>query len=470
MNRAIPLCVAAFVAMWSGGCASGPAKSGDGQAVFGALQRAVANAGKKAEPSLAVVKVENAGASAPTRRTIGGITFTDNSSSDSGPSSGIVVTPKGHVLVPGVIKPDADGRITVFIGETEHVARSVKTDDALGMTILKLDGDDAFTPLDLGAGADLAVGEWAVVIRPTDEAYEFQKHSLLGVCQGERPGRYRKFMLNQSLTGMSGALVVNLSGQIVGMVERTSVLSLSDIREDLQRFIAEATGANVAEDDKKKRGWFGALLEPVNKDYARARKLPASALVVLHAAKDGSAAAAGVRDGDLITGVNGRPLRLSGVRAMDYFTKSLRPRAGEKFTVSVLRDGKQLELAGTFAKAPEAETLRAEDLGVTVTGITDNDVHAQNLNSDRGVLVTDVHRGSPAANSGTLRQTLISRRDIILELAGQPTPDVVAFGKVLEKIRREKPPVVLVKYCRGILNGYAGLNLTLGEKDNGNKQ
>jgi len=114
--------------------------------------------------------------------------------------------------------------------------------------------------------------------------------------------------------------------------------------------------------------------------------------------------------------------------------------------------------------------MRAEDLGVTVCGISDSEVYARNLYAERGVLVTEVHRGSPAATSGTLRQTLISKDDVILELAGLPTANIVAFGKVLEGIRRARPPVVLVKYQRGRMTGYAGLNLAIGEKDNGDKK
>jgi serine protease Do len=248
------------------------------------------------------------------------------------------------------------------------------------------------------------------------------------------------------------------------------VLAMTDLGDDLKRFVAEATGLTSAEDEKKKKGWFGAMLEPINKDYAKARKLPTSSLYVMHAGKDSPAAAAGLRDGDLIVGVNGQPLRFSGIRSQDYFLKSLHLRAGEKFALSVLRQNKPLELSGTITKRPEPETLRAEDLGVTVSGITDNVAFTFNLASTQGVLVTDVQRGSPAATSGTLRQTLISKADVITELAGQPTPTIDAFSRALETIRREHPPVVLVKYYRGPLTGYAGLNLAIGEKDNGDKQ
>jgi serine protease Do len=459
--------IAVSAALTGGGCAtSRPNPKVDGQAVFSALQQAVAAAGKQAEPSLALVTIERGGG-AP-RQTVGGVTITGGDAG-SAPVTGIMLTPKGHLLVPGVIKPDQDSRITVLVGQNEYTARAVKADDGLAMSILKLDSDETFVPLDISKGADLAIGEWAILLKPTDEDSDYQKLTMPVVCLGERAGRYRRFLVNQSLTA-AGSLVVNLSGQIVGVADRNTVMSLNDLREDVQRLVADATGEKSPEDAKQKQGWFGAMLEPINKEYAQTRKLSPSSLLVLYAVKRSPAAAAGLQAGDVIVALNGKPLRLSGLRALEYFVRSLNPRVGDKFALTVVRNGKPVELGGAFTKSPEPAVMRAEDLGVTVVAITDGEVFSQNLGTDCGVLVMDVHRGSPAANSGTLRKTLISRRDVIVELAGQPTPTLEAFGKALETIRRDQPSVVLVKYYRGLMTGYAGLNLSLGEKDTGNKQ
>ncbi len=426
--------------------------------VFAKLQQAVATAGKKAEPSLALVKIESDNTAPP-------IVFKGMTMKPASPPTlyGIVLTAKGHVLIQGQIKPDQDRRITVLIGEKEYVARSVKVDETLGMTVLKLDSADTFVPLDISAGADLAVGEWAVVLKSTDEEFNFQKMSAVAACQGEKPGLYRQFILTQA-SNDSGALVVNLSGQCVGLLEKGAVLAINDVREDIQRLIADAKGVSSTEDEKKKKGWFGAALMPINKDLAKARNLSPSSLFVVHPAKDSPAAAAGLRDGDLIIALNGKPHRLTGGRALEYFGKSLHPRTGEKFTVTALRDGKQADYSSVFTSMPEPKTLLAEDLGIAVSSITDSGFFALNLATDKGVLVNDVIKGSAAANSGSMRQTLISKYDVIVELAGQPVPDLAAFSKVLESIRRDHPPVVLVKYYRGPQTGYAALNLALGEK------
>lgn len=469
MHKHIIWIIAGCVALTGMGCASSsPRTAVEGQAVFAALQKAAAVAGKKVEPSLALIKIEK---EQPAPQTLGGAIMLRAGGGEASPvMSGVILTPKGHVLVPSIIKTDDDSRITVFIGENEYVARPVKTDDTLGMTILKIDSDETFIPLDFTKGADLAVGEWAVVLKPTDESADYQKLSTLAVCQGEMAGRYRRFLLSQLPANSTGVLVVNLSGQLVGLVDAYSVLAANDLRDDLKSFIADASGTGSPDDDKKKKGWFGAMFEAINKDYAKARKLSPSSLWIIHAVKGGPAATAGLRDGDLVVALNGKPLRLTGSRALEYFIKSLHPRAGEKFTLTVLRNNKPFEISGTFTKPPEPETLRAEDLGVTVSGITDSEAFINNLSTDRGALVTEVYRGSPAATSGSLRQTLISKGDVIIELAGQPTPTIEAFSKALETVRRDHPPVVLIKYYRGMMTGYAGLNLAIGEKDNGDKR
>jgi serine protease Do len=451
------------------GCASRrPGNAADGQAVFHSLQQAAAAAGQTAEASLALIKITSTNTT--TQRTMGGVTFNVPNPNASRSTSGLLLSEQGHLLVPEVIKPDEDNQITVLVGEDEYVAYAVKADEPLGMTMLKLDTDDTFTPLDISQGADLAVGEWALVLQPTDEDADYQTLSLLAVCRGEMAGRYRQFLLNQPLNSAAGALVVNLSGEIAGVVDKGSVLAINDLREDLERLLADATGERSPDADKKQKGWLGAILEPINKDYAKARDLPTSALHVLHVVEGAPASVAGLRTGDLITGLNGQPLRLTGSRLMDFFTQSLRPRTGETFALTALRDGLPVELRGTFTQSPEPAILRAEDLGVTVSSITESEVYAQNLATGQGVLVTEVDRGSPAASSGSLRKTLLSKDDIIVEVGGQPTPTIEDFGWVLESIRRDKPPVLLVKYYRGIMTGHAGLNLALGEKENGNKQ
>jgi serine protease Do len=457
------MCLATLPAL--AGCAAprGGA-AGEGRAVFAAMQKAVEGATARVEPGLVLVKVRKERQEEPQRMPQG---LVMTSGPGAGAFVGIVLTPEGHVLVPETIKPDMDDRIEVWIGEDEYVARPIKSDEALGMTILKLDSEKRFQPVDLGRGADLAVGEWAVVQVPSDEATDYSKFTSILVCRGEIAGRYRRFLLNGLPREARGAPVLNLSGEVVGLAGSGDALALTDLMDDLRLFLAEATGVRSPDEEEKQKGWLGAFLEPINKEYAEGRKLPVSGLWILHVDRDGPAAAAGLMGGDLVVKLNGEPLRFTGVRVRDYFMKAMRPQAGKPFAVTVLRDGREVEVRGTLARRPEPVTLHAEDLGVKVSNITDGDYVLLNLFSREGVRVTEVDRGSAAATGSSFDRTLLQNNDVIVELAGQPTPTIEAFGRVLESVRRDRPPAVLVKYWRGPVAGYEGLNLRIGERKNG---
>ena len=209
------------------------------------------------------------------------------------------------------------------------------------------------------------------------------------------------------------------------------------------------------------------MLQAINKDYAKAHNLPRSGIWVTHAVSEGPADKAGIRTGDLIIELNGSPLRLSGARVQSYFLQSLRPQVGRNFEITVIRHGKKIVCKGTFEKAPEDKKLRARDIGIEVKSITEMDVFAQNLFSSEGVLVTDVEPGSAAATSSTFRSGLLRKGDVVLELDGKPTPTLDEFKKVLDEVRSRKPDVLLVYYQRGRYNGYAGLNLKIGDNGNG---
>ncbi len=418
--------------------------------------------------SLALVKLHQE-RGADERVTVQGFSF--NTGATRAPEYvGLVLSTNGHVLVPDLLRPDLQDRLEVWVGDTSYPARPIKSDDTLAMTIIKLETDERFTPLDLSQVVDLARGEWAMALVPTGEDMDFQLLASVFQCRGEVGGRYRRFALYGLPRDARGALVLNRRGELAGLATANDALALADLRDDLADFLAAATGASSAEAEDKQKGWLGAYLDPINKDLAKARRLPEGGLWLIHADSEGPAYQAGLRAGDLVVALNGQPLKFTGSRAKEFFMKSLRPRPGTPFEIAVNRAGADLTFRGTIAKRPEPVTLRAEDLGVTVKAVTDSDIFTENLATREGVMVTGVSRGSAAATGSSMGRTLLMPEDLIVELAGQPTPDIAAFGRALEQIRRQQAPAVLVKYRRGQATGFAGLNLKIGEKGNGGRE
>lgn len=432
---------------------SGCAHVSSSQRTFRAFETAAQRAEAGARPHLVHFRVQQAASSGRGDRRPSTVLF-----------SGIVLTEEGHLLAPFTIRTDTPDRIEAWIGDQQYLARPVQSDEQLGMTILRVQPREPLVPLRLENAGDLRAGEHAFVVISSDADNEFAVFTLAAFMQGVIDGRYRQFSLSPLPNQTRGAPVFSSRGELAGLMSQNNAWSLKDMAEDLNQFVAEVTGRSEVP-SRDENAWFGATLSPINSDFARANKLSRSALWLVHVFEDSPAHRAGFRSGDLVVELNGEPLRLSGSRAYQYFLQALRPRIGAPFEVKALRDGKFITGRGTLERRPEPQTLRAEDLGIHVTEINEPLQLRHNLFETRGVMITNVDRGSPAATGRQFGRNLLMPRDVITALHHHPTPTLTDFNEALDLIRRERPGVILVEFMRGPVTGFEALNLRTSERE-----
>jgi serine protease Do len=453
----------AGIALCLGCVDTGVLRATHGRTVLKAFESAVTDATTEVEQGVVSIKIKTDQAKSQQM----GLFMLGEAMGGGGSLNGLILTKAGHVLVPKVIKPEQTKRLEVWVGEKEYVAKFIKADDQLGMSILKIDTEDTLYPIDITKYEDLKIGQWGIIIEAGDEITDYKKLKRLTFCSSTVDDFYRQFIMdNEAAMSMpngarpDGALLINSQGKIAAIRLGGKMFSMADLSEGILELVAEATTEKKQTDESKKKAWFGVVTDSVNKDYALSKNLPSSSLWVAYVFAGSPAEAAGVKQGDLITEFNGKPLRLKGARVAYYLGKAIRPKEGKPFSITVLRNNVRKELTGTYTKHPEEETLRAQDLGLTVKKTTDEDVFSRGLSLNTGVLIKDVEKGSPAATSGSFRQSLLYPNDVIVEMAGKPTPTIAEFSAVLESLRSEKPAIVLVKFYRGIATGYAALNLS----------
>lgn len=436
------------------GCAHTPKQiARHDQRVFAAQQRASQRALDAVQDSLVLFKVEKTGDSDGDRE------------NRTAQFSGVVLTPEGHLLAPYTIRPGTGNRIEAYLDEDRYLARAVHYDESIGMTVVKIEPRSPLTPLTIDQEHDLRPGQNAFTAIGSDEAGDFQRFVFQAFCQGIVEGRFRQYSLSPLPNRARGAPLYNQTGELVGLVNQANAWVLSDMILELDELLARATGEGNG--DKDEDAWFGAILAPINPEYAQANDLPLSALWLVHVFESGSAAKAGFQTGDLLVALNGESLRLSGRRVYRYFLQALRPRAGKTYTATVLRDGREIRGEGVINKREDPDTLRAEDLGITVSDIIESMVVRLNLRQSEGVIVTNIEPGSPAATGRTFGRPLLRPRDLVVSIGGIPTPDLDAFGKALDQIRRENRKELLIHFWRGPVSGYEALNLRIGDRENG---
>ena len=197
------------------------------------------------------------------------------------------------------------------------------------------------------------------------------------------------------------------------------------------------------------RGWLGVQIQPVTPDIADSVALdrPRGALVT-SVQPDSPALKAGVRQGDVIIGFNGRPID----RVRDLTQAVALTNAGTRGELVVWRDGRETRLSASIArldaeKAAVAATAEPGDdqtggkLGLALAPL-DRDARRENgiPASVRGVLVANVAPDSAAAEKG------IRAGDVIVKIGGRnvTTPDEVAERVTAAQGERRKSILLLV--------------------------
>lgn len=385
--------------------------------------------------------------------------------------TGITVAEAGYVLVPAKLDQDAMKDLSVWIGEDECEAEFISYEKQLGMSIIQVKTEEKLPVLSLSPQPQPPNGQWLAVLSTSGEnAYFIPRTGLYMIC-GHRPTLYPELVIDGIGTLNTGAPLFDRDARPVGIIKSTSsAVALSEeFCMDLSAFIEESL-AGKSEDDDKERLRLGICLHPVIKEHAKFLGVPGSALWVTHVLPDSPADKDGLRNGDLILAVDGEPLRYSGKRAQKYFNWRIEGKKLEPFSVTVWRDGTTTVLKCMREHRPSPPEFQSKELGMVVREIDENAYAHKNLTVREGVLVTQVLAGSPASTSSTFGKSLIWVNDVIVELNGVPTPDISSFRKAVEDVRMVQSHAVLLKYRRGRVSGYAGLNLNIGSISNGAAQ
>ena len=225
---------------------------------------------------------------------------------------------------------------------------------------------------------------------------------------GINPDGYEDFIQTDASInpGNSGGALVNLRGELIGI--NTAILSRSGgnigIGFAIPVNMAHSVMDQLIKYGSVKRGLLGVSMYTVTPDIAQSLGLANAQGALVSQVVDGSPAEkAGIHTGDVITSVNGQPVKSNGElrNAIGLL------RVGDKVEIGLLRDGKPLHVTAIIADTaaeharpgpPRASTAAFE--GATLADAPDAG----------GALVENVEPGSAAAQVGSAQQRRHRRR------------------------------------------------------------
>ena len=320
--------------------------------------------------------------------------------------SGVIIDgAEGYVVTNYHVIENAD-EINVRLHDgRSFVAEVIGSDPEADIAVIRIPSNDLYG-IAIGDSESLRVGDFVVAIgnpfglgqTVTSGIVSAKGRSGLGI-EGYEDFIQTDASINQ---GNSGGALVNLHGELVGI--NTAILGgrgggSVGIGFAIPVDMAMRLIRQIVEYGEVKRGQLGVIVQDLTPDLAGALDIDASSgALISQVLPDSAAADAGLKEGDVVTAVNGRSIDSAG----DLRNEIGLSRAGEKVELEYLRDGDRL-VQEVVIRAVEAEISFTDPASKYLEGAT----LGESSEDKMGVVVLKVEPGSGAWHSGLREQDVI---------------------------------------------------------------
>ncbi|HBR1512591.1 TPA: serine endoprotease DegQ [Klebsiella quasipneumoniae subsp. quasipneumoniae] len=357
-----------------------------------------------------------------------------------GLGSGVIIdAAKGYVLTNNHVINQAQ-KISVQLNDgREFDAKLVGSDEQSDIALLQLIKPSNLTQIAIADSDKLRVGDFAVAV---GNPFGLGQTATSGIISAlGRSGLNLEGLENFIQTdasinrGNSGGALLNLNGELIGI--NTAILAPGGgsigIGFAIPSNMAKTLADQLIQFGEIKRGLLGIKGMEMSADIAKAMNLNVQhGAFVSEVLPNSGSAKAGIKSGDVIVSLNGKPLNsFAELRSRIATTEP-----GTKVKLGLLRDGKPVDVEVTLDKSTSS-TASAELIIPALQGASFSD--GQMKDGTKGVVIDNVDKGSAAAQVG------LHKDDIIIGLNRERIHSIAELRKVLEG----KPPVIALNVIRG---------------------
>jgi len=374
--------------------------------------------------------------------------------------SGFVIDPSGYIVTNNHVIADAD-EITVILHDNtnlkaELVGRDTKTDVA----VLKVKTDKKLPAAVWGDSDKARVGDWVLAVGNPFGLGGSVTAGILSARQRDiNSGPYDDFLQTDAAInrGNSGGPMFDMNGTVIGI--NTAIYSPTGVSIGIGFAIpSNLAKAVVAElirepDHAVHRGWLGVRIQAVTDEIAESLGLDkAHGALVASVNDSGPAQGGGIQPGDVILTFDGK--KVPDMRHLPRLVAE--STVGKSVPVTVWRKRQETKLQVTVGKLDETEQVAKEEpakskppskadsstvttLGLTLSNITPELKEKFSLSDEKGVVVVDVTKDSPAAEKG------LKPGDVIMEAAQEEIKSTTQVaGKINDAKKAGRKSILLL--------------------------
>jgi len=312
------------------------------------------------------------------------------------------------------------------------------------LAVIRVTGKSGLEPAKIGNSDAVQVGDWAVAI---GSPFTYQETVTAGIISAkdrevDANRQFQHFLQTDAAInpGNSGGPLLNMRGEVVGI--NTAIASESGGYEGIGFALPINTAAMVynaiIRDGKVTRGGIGISFGQSD-DPTTTANLKASGVnegvFVLSVAPGGPSDKAGIKDGDVVVAINGKPVR-DGNQLTGMVTSTP---VGNSIDVTVVREGKRQNIKvqvadlaqifpDRFGNGGEAAEEKREgtsvSFGMTIETLTERQIETLGIKEKGGVRVMEVEPNSFAED------IRLQKGDVIIAIAGQHVNNIEDVKKV----------------------------------------
>jgi serine protease Do len=366
----------------------------------------------------------------------------------TGQGSGFFISADGYAVTNNHVVDKAESvEVTTDDGKT-YTAKVIGTDPRTDLALIKVEGS-SFPFVQLAEQAP-RIGDWVLAV---GNPFGLGGTVTAGIVSARGrdigAGPYDDFIQIDAPVnkGNSGGPAFDVDGQVIGV--NTAIFSPSGGSVGIAFAIPAETVKSVVgqlrDKGKVTRGWIGVQIQPVTADIADSLGLKdVHGALVAEPQQDSPAAKAGVKSGDVIVSLDGRPI--PDARTLARRISAMAP--GTTVKIGVFRNGKEEQLTMTLGELPKETVARAstrdnnnDQQGSSIPRLGMSLAPAANVSGagSEGVVVTGVDPDGAAAAHG------FKTGDVILDVGGQTVKAPADVRRAMDEAQAGGKHTVLMR-------------------------
>jgi serine protease Do len=382
----------------------------------------------------------------------------ERSFKQTGLGSGVIYRQKGneyYIITNNHVIEGADS-IRVTVDQKEFYKASVMgADPAIDIAILKIETKNKLVVAQFGDSDILQVGDFVIAIGNPYGLYGSMTFGIISAIgrsdiMNDRPNLTNFIQTDAAINpGNSGGPLININGEVIGI--NTLIYSQSGgnvgIGFSIPVNIVRNAAEQIIEKGKVDHGYLGVYFEELAEESIKTLGLKKVkfGMLVNRVFADSPAEKAGIKAGDILIKLDGKQLRKSSDLTIGIGSKS----PGDLVKMTMIRDGKEIDIDVTLGNRDDMETAEAndtktfEDYGFELADLDASSRERYGIASTiNGALVVDVQKGSQAEENG------IEEGDVIYKINSKRVTSADDVGKIVSKADNDSNYFFIVREGR----------------------